>query len=369
MATVISLVSYKFLPPQVGGQKAIAFFYKYFSQRLRLACVTTKDNDIQAAEGYQVMPLLSNSPLRYVNFLYFFTIRRILKRNKATHLLVEHPYYGWLACLLKNFCHVELIVRSHNIEGLRWRSLGKWWWKILWAYERFTHRQADYNFFIQQQDLDYAVQHFKLDASKCLVMTYGIEMKELPPAQEIERSRKKIQNLHQIHPAECVLLFNGAFDYKPNRDALYRLINTINPLLAANQQFRYRLIICGRSIPSEISNNTFPNVVTTGFVDDISLYFKAAHVFLNPIMDGGGIKTKLVEALGYNCNAVSTVNGAIGVEPALCNGKLQIVPDNNWKAFAEKVIEASLIKADLSAAYYEYFYWGNIAKKAAEFIL
>ena len=368
MAIVVSLVSYKFLPARVGGQKGIALFNKYFSQHLRLVCVTTKNNDIQAAEGYEVILLLSNSPLRYINFFYFFPIRRVLKANKATHFLIEHPYFGWLACLLKIFCDIRLIVHSHNIEGLRWRSLGKWWWKILWTYEKFTHRQADYNFFIQQQDFDYAVQHFKLDRSKCMVMTYGIEMKEPPSAGEVESSRKKILASHQIDPAEYILLFNGAFDYKPNLDALNRLVNTINPLIATNRKFRYRLIICGRSIPLEISNNTYPNVVIAGFVDDISLYFKAAHVFLNPILDGGGIKTKLVEALGYNCNAVSTVNGAIGVDPALCNGKLQLVPDNDWNAFAEKVIEASSIRADVNPAYYQHFYWGYTTKKAAEFI-
>src|ERR1700730_4660393 len=261
MTTVVSLVSYKFLPARVGGQKGIALFNKYFSKHLRLVCVTTKNNDLQEAEGYDLIPLLSNSPLRYINIFYFFTIRTILKKNKARHLLIEHPYYGWLAYLLKKFCRVKLVVHSHNIEGLRWRSLGKWWWKILWTYEKFTHRLADHNFFIQQQDLDYAVQNFKLNRSKCMVMTYGIEMKGPPSMQEIESARKKKQALHQIHPEECILLFNGAFDYKPNLDALYKLVKTINPLLAANKQFRYRLIICGRSIPAEISNNKYPNVV------------------------------------------------------------------------------------------------------------
>ena len=106
----------------------------------------------------------------------------------------------------------------------------------------------------------------------------------------------------------------------------------------------------------------------TGFVEDIGLYFKGADVFINPVVEGGGIKTKLVEALGYNVNAVSTVNGAIGVPAALCNGKLLLVNDDDWAGFAQAVTVAVKIIADISPAYYEHFYWGHNAERAAEFI-
>ena len=123
MATVISIVSYPFLPAKVGGQKGVAFFYKYFSRYHKVICVTTEKNDPGAAEGYDVLNILSNSPIRYINAFYFFTLRKIIRHNKATHLVLEHPYYGWLGVLLKWFCRVKLIVHSHNIEGLRWKSL------------------------------------------------------------------------------------------------------------------------------------------------------------------------------------------------------------------------------------------------------
>ncbi len=38
-------------------------------------------------------------------------------------------------------------------------------------------------------------------------------------------------------------------------------------------------------------------------------------------MDGGGIKTKLVEALGYNMNVVTTTSGAIGVPLSITGEK------------------------------------------------
>src|SRR6187549_3220306 len=101
---ILSLVSYKFLPPDMGGQKGIAFFNRYLSKAINLRCVTIKENDSNHSEGYSVENILSNSRLRYINPFYFFTLSRIIRENKITHLLIEHPYYGWLGCLLKWFC-------------------------------------------------------------------------------------------------------------------------------------------------------------------------------------------------------------------------------------------------------------------------
>ncbi len=365
---VVSLVPYQFLPAKVGGQKGIALFNKYFARHVRLVCVTVNSNDASKAEGYEVRKLLSTSPLRYINPFNFFKLRRTLKETGAALLLLEHPYYGWLGALLKWSTGIKLAVHSHNMEGLRFKTLGKWWWKILWQYERFTHRRADYNFFIHDQDREFAIRQFGLDPLRCLTVTYGIEWDRAPSREESVQAGKMLRSLHNIGDDEKILLFNGAFNYKPNIDALTRIIDTINPLLQQQMGFKYRIIICGRDIPKNILDNSYPNMIITGFVEDISIYFKGADVFINPVMEGGGIKTKLVEALGYNLNAVSTMDGSIGIPVQLCNGKLYQVYDNDWQAFAEGITTAAKIVADISPAYYQHFYWDYNAKKAAEFI-
>jgi glycosyltransferase involved in cell wall biosynthesis len=200
---------------------------------------------------------------------------------------------------------------------------------------------------------------------------------------EREASRRWLRERYWIAEEESILFFNGAFRYSPNLEALEYILERINPMLQ-ERGLRYRILICGRDIPEETSGGgeaggrgvsdeamrggRYPNVIFAGFVEDIERYFMGADVFLNPVISGGGIKTKLVEALGNNLTAVSVRNGATGIDPALCGGKLLVCEDGDWEGFTELVIKALAVKGDIPPLFFEHFYWGNIAEKVVAFI-
>lgn len=362
---VVSIAPYKFLPAKIGGQKAVAYFYKYFSEHVSLTCLTVAANENELAEGYETIKIFSNSKLRYINPFLFISIAGILKKKKATHLLIEHPYFGWLAIFLKKFTGIQLVVRSHNIEALRFKTLGKWWWTILWNYERWVHRHADYNFFIQEEDRKFAIEKYGVKAEKCFILTYGIETSEPPNLEDSVAAKRLLRQKHSIADDEKILLFTGSFNYAPNRDAL-KIIEEKLCSLWDTEHFKYKIIVCGPWLePGFITN---PNFIQTGFVEAIDMYFKGADVFINPVLDGGGIKTKLVEALANNCNAVSTINGAIGVNPLLCEKKLTVVENNDWKNFAIKTIHAGSNQSDTPMKFYQHFNWRNITERAVNTI-
>lgn len=353
----------------MGGQKGIAFFYRYFGKLANITCICTKDNDKSYAENYQLLDVLSNSKLRYGNLFYFFTLRKIIQEKKITHLIIEHPYFGWLGILLKKFCRVKLIVHSHNIEALRFKSTGKWWWRMLWRYERAVHRSADHSFFIQDDDKAYGIAYFKLDAAKCTTITYGFELSAPPLPAERSSARKTICSQYGITENTTLLLFNGTLNYKPNLDALDVILNRISPALLKSK-FNHTIIICGKNLPAsyqELKAYKDKHIVFAGFVDDINIFFKAADIFINPVIEGGGIKTKLVEALGYNMNVVTTQSGAIGVPESITGKKMFVAADNDWDNFAKAIMEADT-NAAIPTAFFEHFYWGNIAAKAKSII-
>jgi glycosyltransferase involved in cell wall biosynthesis len=369
MSTIISLVSYPFLPARLGGQKGIALFYKYFSRHCRLLCITTQKNDPAAAEGYQVINSISDSPLRYINFFLLFPISSKIKKEKAGHFILEHPYYGWLGILLKKTTHAKMVVHAHNIEYTRWKSLSKPWWPILKWYEKQTMCVADYVFFKTSQDREHAAAMFGLHPEKTVVITYGIEWNSIPAEKDILASQQKLQQIHHLDPGTRIFLFNGSLDYAPNLQAVKTILDIINPLLMENNLV-YKIIICGRGLPAEMNElkaYADKHIIYAGFVDDIAVYFRGADVFINPVTDGGGIKTKLVEALGYNLNVVSTESGAMGVPVELTGTKMKVLKDDDWNGFA-KAMGEELSHNPVPGSFFEHFYWENIAAKAYGFI-
>ena len=369
MANVLSIVTYKILPPKLGGQKGIALFNEYFSKEENLFCFTIHDNDPSLAP-YAVFNEMENNISRYGNPFNLSAIKKIIKEKKISCVIAEHPYYGWMALLLKKYCGVKVVVHSHNIEAERFKTLGKWWWKILWYYEKWVHQKADFTFCITQQDREYFHEQYKIPLDKSTVITYGISWNSIPSETERKEAKEKLLKRYSLTPDTKLFLFNGTLNYHPNLVAVKNIVEKINPLFQ-QKKISYKIIICGKGLPAEMNelkDYANENIIYAGFVDDITEYFKGADVFINPVTDGGGIKTKLVEALGYNMNAVSTFNGAIGVEENICNGKLYLSENQDWQAFADNM-EISLSNSNsVSPVYFDHFYWGNIASKAAKAI-
>ncbi len=367
MTNVLSIVSYTFLPAKMGGHKGIALFYEYVGRQVKLTCVSTRQTSEQHAVNYNLVKLFGKSGLRYINPFYFFPLRRLIKEKKIEWLLLEHPYYGWLAFLLKYLCGVKLVAKSHNIESIRFKSIGKWWWGIMWQYEKFVLSMADKAFFITEEDRDYAFNQYKIPASKCHVITYGTERSAIPPAEERQLAKEALKKIHGLSD-EYIYLFNGTLNYKPNLDGLKAIIGPITDYLQANNALPYKIIICGKDLPAELNSlKDYANkhIIYAGFVNDIDIYFKGADCFLNPVIEGGGIKTKLVEALGLNLDVVTTRSGAIGIPLSVAGSKMKIVEDADWSGFAREALQI-VPGQQTGKIFFDHFYWGTIAQKAQQ---
>ncbi len=368
---IVSIASYPIFPAKMGGQKGIASFYAYFSGKLPVTLISTVNNGEPEGFKGEFLPIMSDKASRYFNPFFFFKLRKVLLERKATHLILEHPYLGWLGILVKWLLGTKLIVHSHNIEALRFKSVHKWWWRLLWQYEKRVHRLADFSFWISDEDRAYAIENFGLKPELCQTITYGFERAEPPSSQEKKQARTLIEKELGLPSGDTLLFFNGTLDYKPNLDAVQIILNEINPMLLQHPDFKYKIIICGKNLPSSLDQlkaYADKNIIYAGFVSDINTYFNGVDIFINPVVDGGGIKTKLVEALGFNLQCISTHEGAIGVPENITNGKLQIIHEHNWTAFASAIVKAQPNACQITSAYFDHFYWDKIAEKASNVI-
>jgi len=225
----LSIVWYKVLPAYFGGQKGIALFNHYLSVDAPLDCLCSKNNESSINLPYNTIPALPNSKTQFLNPFCWKTIIATARKQKSTHLILEHPYYGIAGFLAKKILKIKLIVHSHNIEYLRFKELKKWWWPFLQWYEGWTYQQADLNIFKTTSDCNRAIHQFRLQQNKCVIIPYGTGGSF--PFDEKTQARKEMEKLHGINADEKILLFAGTLDYLPNAEAVKAIYTIIAPEL------------------------------------------------------------------------------------------------------------------------------------------
>lgn len=368
MNKILVIAPYSYLPYFSGGQKFIAKFLHYLGEKKELTVVTVGRNDFSLAKGYATIPLLKEPFSRYYDLSLISKITNVIKEKNIDTVIWEHPYFAWLAFIIRRKTGVKTFFHTHNIEHQRFKSTGKWWWPVLKWYEKWCFKKADGIFFITPEDKAFATGNWKIDPSKCIDLPFGVDNKEQPADRQ--ECRQQVAAKHHISVEENILLFNGWLNYKPNLDALKAILNKINPILESAPSFRYKLIICGKGIPAEMNelkDYTGNNIIYAGFVEDIELYFKASDVLLNPVQSGGGIKTKMVEAIAFGTTVVSVKTGAAGMDIEAAGDKLVVVNDADWKNFADETMAACENKnRPTLSAFYSKYNWESIINHVIE---
>lgn len=364
MKKVLAIAPYPYLPYFSGGQKFIAKFFHYLGKETDLTVISTEANDFSLATTYKTIPLLKNSFSRYYDLSLIKQITAIIQNGHFDTAIWEHPYYAWLAYRVRKRTGIKTFIHTHNIEYQRFKSMGRWWWPLLKWYEKSCFKKANGIFFITSEDKSFAINNWKIDPARCMDLPFGVDIDKFP--EDRPQCRNEVGIKHNISSNDKIYLFNGLLNYKPNLDALKAILEHINPLLCKHATHDYKIIICGKGLPDSMNNlkaYADKNIIYAGFVEDISLYFKAADVMLNPVQSGGGVKTKMIEAIAYGATVVATETGAIGINQTVCGNKLIKVPDNDWESFSKKVLECNKITTKTPSEYYETYYWGNIVKK------
>ena len=361
MKKVLAIAPYPYLPYFSGGQKFIAQFFEYLGKEIDLTVISVAENDFTLAKSYKIIPLLKKSFSRYLDRSLISKVVTLTKQEGFDTIICEHPYFAWLTFAVRKQTGVKVILHTHNIEYQRFRSTGRWWWPVLKIYEKRSFEKADALFFISPEEKDFAITKWKIPEEKCIDLPFGVEIKSYP--EDRPTCRQTIAQKHGINNDEKILLFNGLLNYKPNLDALKIILDKINPLLISQPSLFYKIIICGKGLPDEMNSlkeYAGKNIVFAGFVDSIEPYLKAADVFLNPVQSGGGVKTKIVEAIANGTTVISTESGAIGIVKDVCGEKLITVADNDWDEFAKAITNNYNNTAVTNPSYYQHYYWGNI---------
>jgi polysaccharide biosynthesis protein PslH len=134
------------------------------------------------------------------------------------------------------------------------------------------------------------------------------------------------------HPS---LAFSGTMSYPPNEEAVLFFLKHIFPVIALKYP-KIRFYVAGRNPSSEIIALSSANVIVTGEVRDIAQYISKCSVFVVPLLNGGGMRFKILEAFALEKPVVSTPIGAQGIY--YTDGE-DILIASHPGSFAEKVCD------------------------------
>jgi glycosyltransferase involved in cell wall biosynthesis len=366
---ILVVAPYTFLPARSGGQKYIAQFLDALGQQARVTVISTaQDTGYTPSEHYRLLPVLPYSFFRYADVTLTATLIDLIERNHYDWICWEHPYYGWLARIIKEKTGIKTLLHTHNIEYQRFRSLRKLWWPLLERYERKTFQVADKIAFISKEDRQFAIQNWQINPVNCLEIPYGTLLKQCPTDKAA--CRAALVEKHTLDNQQTILFFNGSLDYAPNYSALKQLLKELMPRLQKEYPGRFALLICGKGLPKkdkDLHAYRALQVYYAGFVEDIERYFKGADLFLNPVTQGGGIKTKMIESIAYGTPVISFRSGAIGLDPVRAEEMLTICPDENWTEFTRQILEKAeqlqQKKPVTPADFYDYYQWDRVIEK------
>ncbi len=345
----------------------MAQFFEYLGKQIDLTVISVAENDFSLAKSYKTIPLLKKSFSRYIDRSLVAKLINLTKKEGFDTIICEHPYFAWLAFAVRKRTGIKVFIHTHNIEYQRFRSTGRWWWPVLKGYEKRSFEKADGLFFITPEDREFAINNWKIDKEKCIDLPFGVTINKYP--EDKTACRHLIAQKHSIRIDEKIILFNGLLNYKPNIDALQIILDKINPILLQAASFSYKIIICGKGLPDEMNSLTDysdKNIIYPGFAPEIEPYLKATDIFLNPVQSGGGVKTKMIEAIAYGATVVATETAATGIQRSSCGDKLITVPDDDWEGMAKAVVETANYSSQTPSEYYNYYFYGNIVNRLLE---
>lgn len=260
--------------------------------------------------------------------------RRIVREQGIDAIEVNSAH---LAFFRKYLPSVPGILVSHNIEAdifPFWMPVGLQGWKLRFMeWVARNSRQAakaveienEYDFkamtFISRQDMARVTDH----VPKYLMPLHF-------PISERSYADRQVAGFH--------VLWMGGFDWYPNAEGVGWFIEQVYPLI--KDQLRANGIVlhfCGGNPPDALEAiHDGQQVIVHGFVEDLRPILDQTHLLMVPLLSGGGIRVKIVEAMSAGIPVLSTSKGCEGIG---ATDDVNILVRDDAAAFASALLACS----------------------------
>ncbi|MBI5326869.1 MAG: glycosyltransferase [Deltaproteobacteria bacterium] len=232
---------------------------------------------------------------------------RIIRKRNFDIVQVEHTEAG---LFIKRHKKARMILDAHDViskpaerqyrasQGVLQKTINWLRWRISKSIELSIAGKFDTIFTRSRMD-----KNILLSFNPNLnihVIPHAVETSEYPPHCAGE---------------ENIILFAGAMHRDVNQEAVIYFFKNILPRVKQGMP-GIQFYVVGNNPPQHIKDLSSydRNIVVTGYVDDIAPYYQKATIFVSPILRGGGIIAKNIEAMAHSLPVVTTSIGNEGIE-------------------------------------------------------
>lgn len=315
-------------PPNSGGRIYTWQRIKYLSQNNNIyICSMIDDNDKQYLNDKEVKDVFTDifvykrknkiiQAIKGIKYPFSVATRRseemfndismLTSKNNIDLIIIDHPQM-LVNCDMNN--NIPKVLTQHNIEFLAFESMYnknnnmikkfiyKRECKLMQKYEEYYYKNNIINgySFISQEDKEYFEN--KYNNNSTILIPPGLNY--------IEKEYKKKQGYN--------IVFTGKMDYEPNIQAMRWFCEEIFPKIQ-KEILDVKLYIVGKKPTDYIKKLKNENIIVTGEVDSVEEYLKLANVVIVPLLSGGGVKIKLIEALQFRNIVITTSKGVEGTK-------------------------------------------------------
>lgn len=223
---------------------------------------------------------------------------------------LETLYLSPYVATIRKHSSAQVVMRSHNVEHEIWERISanvrfapkRWYLNRLTAQLRDYERQQ-----INQYDLLLPIT--KRDEKRFRGMGFRGASHVLPIGLDTPCGEPR----YESYGKPLSLHFIGSLDWMPNLEGLQWFLNDVWPAL--HRRFPdLKFHIAGRNMPPSLSALRMKNIVIHGEVES-SCEFVAAHsVSIVPLLSGGGMRAKILEAMSLARVVISTSIGLEGID-------------------------------------------------------
>lgn len=297
------------LPPDFNYYRNI--YTVFIDNRVKLADAML---NLVSGESYHVS--------RFVSARFRLELTRILRRTDFDAVIMETVFVApYIETIRAISPRTLVILRAHNVEHEIWERIArnsgplkKWYLNLqagrLKRYEITAVNACDIPGTVTSRD---AETFQSLGTSGDFIgIPIGIHVKDYPVNQE---SFKKPLSIG----------FIGSLDWMPNEEGLRWFLDKVwKPLLRpAFPELTFH--IAGRNAPVWLKNLEAAGVVFHGEVPDASEFVLQHSISAVPLLSGGGMRVKILEAMALGRMVISTTIGMEGINAE--SGKHCLIAD------------------------------------------